>query len=171
MLYQVLARTESESAWEPYQAMTRDPLQALNLVRKASQTFAEVSVIQAATAPLLREQIRHLSTQQGATPSASPVPSLTATPRIRFTPTGVESQRWEMERGPGGDHDVPYRFSGPISSETLHRWARLMLASPSERSASLRDASAVTETDSVEVEREVPETVRETLPIRFERLG
>jgi hypothetical protein len=132
MLYQVLARMESESAWEPYQAMTRDPLQALNLVRKASQTFAEVSVLQAATAPLLRDQIRHLSTQQGVIPSASPVPSLTGTPRLRFTPAGVESQRWEMERGPGGDHDVPYRFSGPISAETLHRWARLMAAAHGE---------------------------------------
>jgi len=61
MVYQVLARANAQAAWEPYQAMTRDPLHALMLLQKASRSYGEVSVIQAESAHLLREQVRRMA--------------------------------------------------------------------------------------------------------------
>lgn len=128
MLYQVLTRENQQTAWEPFHAMTRDPLYAMALVRKAGQVFAEVSVIQAVTASLMREQVRLLRAGRPARDEASPAPSLTATPRFSLHDSSIEGQRWAMERGPGGDHDVPYRFEGQIAGDTLRRWVSLIAA-------------------------------------------
>ena len=128
MLYQVLTRASAQATWEPFQAMTRDPLQAIALLRQAARAFAEVSVIQAETAALLREQAQRLRANEPTGQERCPLPSLTATPRISLAPVSMESQRWALEQGPGGDHDQPYRFAGPISEQTLTRWAQLMNA-------------------------------------------
>ncbi|HEX8981232.1 MAG TPA: hypothetical protein VF792_00550 [Ktedonobacterales bacterium] len=133
MLYQVLTRENQQTAWEPFHAMTRDPLYAMALVRKAGQVFAEVSVIQAATALLLREQVRQIRAGQPTCGDVSATPSLTATPRLSLAPSGIEDQRWAMERGPGGDHDVPYRFEGQIAGDTLRRWVSLIAAAHGDR--------------------------------------
>ncbi len=133
MLYQVLTRENQDTAWEPFHAMTRDPLYAMALVRKAGQVFAEVSVIQAATALLMREQVRQIRAGQPTRGEVSPVPSLTATPRMSLAPSSIEGQRWAMERGPGGDHDVPYRFEGQIAGDTLRRWVSLIAAAHGDR--------------------------------------
>ncbi|HEY7091613.1 MAG TPA: hypothetical protein VH393_00445 [Ktedonobacterales bacterium] len=37
-----------------------------------------------------------------------------------------EAQRWELERGPGGDHDEPYQFEAPVSVATRRVWSRLL---------------------------------------------
>lgn len=132
MLYQVLTRANQQTAWEPFHAMTRDPLYAMALVRKAGQVFAEVSVIQAVTASQMREQVRLLRAGRSAHGEVSPVPSLTATPRVSLEDSCIEGQRWAMERGPGGDHDVPYRFEGQIAGDTLRRWVSLMAAAHGE---------------------------------------
>lgn len=132
MLYQVLTRANQQAAWEPFHAMTRDPQYAMALVRKAGQVFSEVSVIQAATMTLMREQVRQVRTGQPVRNDVSPVPSLTATPRISLEPTSLEGKRWALERGPGGDHDVPYRFEGHIAGDLLRRWVSLMAAAHGE---------------------------------------
>ena len=45
-------------------------------------------------------------------------------------PTSDESfldrRRDELERGAGGDHDLPYRFALPVSMTQLLAWARLL---------------------------------------------
>jgi hypothetical protein len=128
MMYQVLARVSAQVAWEPYEAMTRDPLHAVALLHKANRTFVEVSVIQAESAALLREQVRRLRVGEPSGYEACPLPSLTATPRVSLVGASVESERWAIEQGPGGDHDVPYRFEASISAQTLARWAQLMSA-------------------------------------------
>lgn len=128
MLYQVLTRANAQATWEPFQGMTRDPLQAIALLRQAAGAFAEVSVIQAESAALLREQARRLRANEPTGYERCPLPSLTATPRISLAPLSAESQRWAIEQGPGGDHDLPYRFVTPISDQTLARWAQLMNA-------------------------------------------
>lgn len=132
MMYQVLARVSAQAAWEPYQAMTRDPLHAMALLQKATRTFAEVSVIQAETAALLREQVRRLRVGEPSGYEACPLPSLTATPRVSLVGVSIESERWAIEQGPGGDHDVPYRFEASISAQTLARWAQLMSAAQNQ---------------------------------------
>ena len=126
MLYQVLTRASAEAAWEPYEAITRNPLRVMALMQKASRDFAEVSVIQAESAYLLREQARLLRAGEPSGDERSPLPSLSATPRISLLGPTIESQRWTIEQGPGGDHDVPYRFESPFSAQTLAHWARLM---------------------------------------------
>lgn len=128
MLYQVLARVSAQAAWEPFQAMTRDPLHAMALVRTARQRFAEVSIIQAESAHLLREQTRRMRAGEPSGYESSPVPSLSATPLISPLGPSIESVRWTMEQGVGGDHDVPYRFEAPGSEHTMTRWVRLMAA-------------------------------------------
>lgn len=128
MLYQVLVRANAQAAWEPFQAMTRDPLHVLTLLRRASQTYAEVSVIEAESAVTLRQQARRLRAGEPSGQEACPVPSLSGTPTLSLVGVTIESQRWVMEQGPGGDHDVPYRFEAPISEHTLRRWAQLVLA-------------------------------------------
>jgi hypothetical protein len=38
----------------------------------------------------------------------------------------LESRRLELERGPGGDHDVPYRFALPACLPQVLAWMRLL---------------------------------------------
>jgi hypothetical protein len=38
----------------------------------------------------------------------------------------LDARRDELERGAGGDHDCPYRFSLPDSTSQLLAWARLL---------------------------------------------
>lgn len=125
MLYQVLVRVSAQETWEPYRAMTRDPLHAITLLRQASRRFAEVTIIQAESAQALREQAQRLRAGEPTGHETSPTPSLTATPRISPLGDGIESQRWAFEQGPGGDHDVPYHFEPPTSDHALHLWAHL----------------------------------------------
>ncbi len=126
MIYQILARANADVAWEPFQAMTRDPLHALTLLRKAMQTYADVSVIQAETATILREQMRRLRAGEPSGDEACPLPSLSATPRISLVGPTIEHKRWAIEQGPGGDHDVPYRFESTVPAQILARWAKLL---------------------------------------------
>ncbi|HEU5346784.1 MAG TPA: hypothetical protein VFX31_09155 [Ktedonobacterales bacterium] len=146
MLYQVLTRASAQATWEPFQAMTRDPLQAIALLRQAAAAFAEVSVIQAESAALLREQARRLRANEPTGHERCPLPSLTATPRISLAPVGAESQRWALEQGPGGDHDQPYHFVAPISEQTLTRWAQLMSAARERLDGSAGPATDASET-------------------------
>jgi hypothetical protein len=39
----------------------------------------------------------------------------------------LDQKRLQIERGPGGDHDTPYRFSLPISTPQLLAWTRLLV--------------------------------------------
>jgi hypothetical protein len=39
----------------------------------------------------------------------------------------VLERRWEaLESGPGGDHDLPYRFGLPLSLQQVLAWVRLL---------------------------------------------
>jgi hypothetical protein len=40
--------------------------------------------------------------------------------------SALESRRLELERGPGGDHDVPYRFALPACLPQALAWMRLL---------------------------------------------
>jgi len=126
MIYQVLARVNADAAWEPFQAMTRDRQQVLTLLRKALQTYTDVSVIQAESATILREQVRRLRAGEPSGDEACPLPSLSATPRISLVGPTIEHQRWAIEQGPGGDHDVPYRFESAMPAQILASWAKLL---------------------------------------------
>ena len=41
--------------------------------------------------------------------------------------SALESRRLELERGPGGDHDIPYRFALPVYLPQVLAWMRLLV--------------------------------------------
>jgi hypothetical protein len=41
--------------------------------------------------------------------------------------SALERRREELESGPGGDHDIPYRFSLPISLPQVLAWMSLLV--------------------------------------------
>jgi hypothetical protein len=66
--------------------------------------------------------------QQGA--SVNPSSSLCASITTAEAPSSsdmswLEHKRLELESGPGGDHDTPYRFALPISMKERLAWIRL----------------------------------------------
>jgi hypothetical protein len=40
--------------------------------------------------------------------------------------SSLEKRRVELERGSGGDHDIPYRFTGPSSTMQVLVWMKLL---------------------------------------------
>jgi hypothetical protein len=129
------------AVWEPFAGPTHDPYAAMQLVRQANQRRAEALVVQAEDADDLAELLRHmrggsLTDAPAAVEIAETAPR---TPPARATEQAAglsfaeellaswDTLRWELERGPGGDHDTPYRFTLPASSIELRSWLRLML--------------------------------------------
>ena len=136
MLYQVLIRRSTTDRWEPYSAPTKDPFAAMRLIQAAGQCFAEVTVMQADDAQTLARLLERLAAGEPIAQQSSPVPSLTSTPKISITePARIphagdahpwEHRLWEIECGPGGDHDIPYTFALPASYEVVTKWLRLL---------------------------------------------
>ena len=42
-----------------------------------------------------------------------------------FAGGGVKDQRWAIEQGDGGDHDMPYAFRLPFDGKVRDMWTRL----------------------------------------------
>jgi hypothetical protein len=72
-------------------------------------------------------------TPQASTADAPAVPAtITAQSRqpVDVNESGnleLETRRYALEAGVGGDHDCPYRFSFPTSPPQLHAWIQLWL--------------------------------------------
>lgn len=49
-----------------------------------------------------------------------------ATTLQEWSMTGLERRRFELERGAGGDHDMPYTFALPVSMPQVLAWMRLL---------------------------------------------
>ncbi|MGZ3600704.1 MAG: hypothetical protein ACXVCX_13480 [Ktedonobacterales bacterium] len=147
MLYQVMIRARAQkgylgyAVWEPFAGPTHDPFAAMQLVRQANQRRAEALVVQAEDADDLAELVRNMR--------AEPLPEAPAAIEIaeaaRRAPLAQSAeqaedlsladellaswdvQRWELERGAGGDHDKHYRFTLPAGDVELRSWLRLMV--------------------------------------------
>lgn len=147
MLYQVMIRARAQRGyagyvvWKPFAEPTRDPSAALQLVRQASQRRAEALVVQAEDADDLAELVRQMCADAPPN-STAPVEIAESTPRVPLArstphaeyatlagelPAAWDDQRWKLERGAGGDHDTPYRFTLPASNRELRSWLRLMV--------------------------------------------
>jgi hypothetical protein len=74
-------------------------------VGEASQQMASIAIV---TESSMNESIRQGTDLVGRRLSA------------------LESRRLALELGPGGDHDVPYRFVLPASLLPVHAWIRLL---------------------------------------------
>lgn len=126
MLYQVMIRRHETGSWEAFQSPTEDPFSAMRLIQLANSVHAEVTVLQGDSAPALDELVAGLRRGEIPGTSGSPFPGLTSTPRVHIEDAPLEHRRWEIEQGPGGDHDQPYRFTLPQNSEILAIWLRLL---------------------------------------------
>src|SRR5216683_2018480 len=78
----------------------------------------------------IAERERAQAVQQGATVTTSS--SLREDISTTGAPSSIglsllEKKRLEIEHGPGGDHDTPYRFTLPISMPQLLAWTRLQV--------------------------------------------
>ena len=142
MLYQVMIRARARWGytgyviWEPFAGPTRDPFDALRLVRQASQRRAEALVVQAEDADDLAELVRHMRCeplpQAAVVEVAEPAPvqadgQLDRQSLADELLAAWDTQRWELEQGSGGDHDTPYRFTLPTHTAELHHWLRMMM--------------------------------------------
>jgi hypothetical protein len=67
-----------------------------------------------------------------ASVAPAPRPPVPALPTLRARPPSlllsgpVDQRREALERGAGGDHDMPYRFSLPSSAAALVSWVKLL---------------------------------------------
>jgi hypothetical protein len=146
MLYQVMIRARAQkgyrgyAVWEPFAGPTHDPFAAMQLVRQANQRRAEALVVQAEDADDLAELVRNMRAEP--LPEApAPIELAEAAQRTSLVHSAQQAedlsladellaswdvQRWELERGAGGDHDKPYRFTLPAGDVELRAWLRLM---------------------------------------------
>ena len=74
---------------------------------------------------------RGAARQAGA--GGSPAPEQTASIPAQTSPTldergisPLDKRREELERGAGGDHDLPYRFTLPTSTPQVLAWVKLL---------------------------------------------
>jgi hypothetical protein len=126
MIYQVLVRQRGDEGWAPYARPTSDPFVAMRLIQQANRQHYEVTVLQAEHLGALRALLERLRRGELPAQMVSAVPSLTSTPRVSVRDEIWEVRRWELEQGPGGDHDTPYRFELPPSAQVLAAWLSLM---------------------------------------------
>lgn len=138
MLYQVLVRANAQTAWDTYGNSVEDPFAAMRLIQLAGRMHAEVTIVQAADAFALGTLLQRVRLGQTLDVDASPVPTLTATPKVHVQEHPFEGRRWEIEEGPGGDHDAPYAFTLPIEMEVQRKWLGLMARYWREAEATVR---------------------------------
>jgi hypothetical protein len=54
------------------------------------------------------------------------IATLTEPPPYESSSSPLDKRREELERGPGGDHDLPYSFALPFSMPQVLAWMRLL---------------------------------------------
>lgn len=80
----------------------------------------------------LTQRLCNIGAETGTQARATPCPVPAATTQQNWHGYYVDP-RWELERGPGGDHDEPYRFEPSTSEATKRIWARLLASASLER--------------------------------------
>lgn len=132
-MYQVLYRdrvTEEPYGWAMFSAATSDPFAAMRLLQQAKARHGEATVVQASTPSELALLVRRILRQDvtdamaAGTECAEAQP---AAPGAAGDDTGIERRRWNIEEGPGGDHDAPYRFALPLCAAESAHWVRLLV--------------------------------------------
>lgn len=86
-------------------------LQVPGQAHSASASSTTEPVVRQATPVATSSPLREQSASTGVTHFSSP--------------NALESKRLEIESGPAGDHDVPYRFALPTSPSQWLAWIRL----------------------------------------------
>lgn len=140
MVYQVLTRRSGVAQWRCVTPPTGDLRRAqahLHTARRYNAGAALVAAESLSELARLTQRLReagedHEEGQAWAQASAPPLRADTHA----LDPAGQRhsaDRRWELECGPGGDHDAPYSFAAPASEATRRAWARLLARVQHER--------------------------------------
>jgi hypothetical protein len=78
------------------------------------------------------QRLRDAGADVACTQASTPPPPAEATTTPASWQGDRVDRRWELERGPGGDHDEQYQFEAPASEETRRAWARLLVRAQRE---------------------------------------
>ncbi|HEX3273083.1 MAG TPA: hypothetical protein VHR15_20725 [Ktedonobacterales bacterium] len=136
MLYQVLTRKSSVAEWSCVTPPTSDMSSArrhLQTLRRYNAGAILVAAENLAELAQLTRRLREVGDEvvwSRASAQPPPMGAPAASPRQR---DDTVDRRWQLERGPGGDHDEPYSFVAPTSEATRRAWARLLARVQRER--------------------------------------
>jgi hypothetical protein len=117
MYYQVMIRRQRSAAWDTHLSPTNDPFLAMRLLQRVKRDVPDATVVKAASLEALRELIQRMIGDAQIAADAQVFADEMA--------AAANSRRWELEDGPGGDHDQPYIFELPSSLVVLSRWLDL----------------------------------------------
>lgn len=140
MMYQVLKWSRQLDGWVPLSGPTTNAHTARLQLSQARRYCAGAVLVQAETAQELAGQVRHVQ-QSRCRPASAALPQL-QTPGVQPVANSAalppatqvaalhddDARRWALERGPGGDHDEPYRFALPMEAIVMYHWLRLLAA-------------------------------------------
>lgn len=122
MMYRVLTRQDGQREWRAATPPTSNWKAAQVALDRVRRFFAEGLLVEAKTDDELARRVQEYCDLNGDS-----------------APTGakeLEAHRWELERGPGGDHDEPYVFALPTSVAMQSAWGRLLARVEGERRTS-----------------------------------
>lgn len=142
MIYQVLVRSAAGATWEPYQDATTDPFAAMRLVQMAGRAHREVTVVQAATLNALDGLLRRIHRGEEPARVEFAVPCVTSAHTVSVVSESFEERYWDIELGPAGDRDVPYRFEFPANMGVLAKWLALFARHHAPRPTGEDDTAA-----------------------------
>jgi hypothetical protein len=138
MLYQVLMRSSSVAQWRCATPPTSDLHRArahLHIARRYAAEAMLVAVENLSEHAKVTQRRSDAGAAAACAQASAPPPPAEAT----ATPSNWQEyhadRRWELERGPGGDHDEPYQFEAPTSEMTRRIWARLLARTQHECAA------------------------------------
>lgn len=148
MMYQVLKWSRHLDGWVPLPRPTTNAHTARLHLSQARRYCAGAVLVQAETAQELACQVRHVQ-QSRCRPASAALPQLQPQPqpltlgaqntvsrdatRAPYSAAVAvalhdDARRWALERGPGGDHDEPYRFALPMEAVVMYHWLHLLSA-------------------------------------------
>jgi hypothetical protein len=132
--------------WRCATQPTSDPRRAqlhLRMARRYNAGAMLVAVENLSEHAQVTQRLRDAGTDVACTQASTPPPPAEATATPASWQGDRADRRWELERGPGGDHDEQYQFKAPASEETRRAQARLLARVQHERSGAVGDLLAL----------------------------
>ena len=135
MQYQVMIKTGGIARWRYVTLPTSDLHRARTQFQTVKRYNAGALLLAANNLfdlAQLTQRLCNVGEVTGIQSCATPYPIPAATTQRNWRDYCADP-RWELERGPGGDHDEPYHFEPPTSEATRRAWARLLASASLER--------------------------------------
>lgn len=127
MVYQVLKWSRNLDGWVPLPGPIAQAHAARLQLSQTRRYCADAVLVKANTLSELACQVRQVQ-QSLSRPAGAARPVTVGAPLAHADPKTAlfDDRRWELECGPGGDHDEPYRFELPVEAAVRYRWLRLL---------------------------------------------